>query len=309
MKELTPEVKQTLLAPFQAAEVRMRTYPYVAAYVTARVVMTRLDEALPWQWSFKLAGPGMVDSNGVMHQDGVLIIHHPNGQTMEFHDRGSAPPDAGKGQSKQAKHAVSDCFKRCAVHVGVGRYLYELQGVQGGLIPKPALEKSLAAVGYHGPWDDRHHGKIGGIREADLEDEPEDAGVSQSPPEASRQETARHEAPEAPRAARPVEKTVEKARTEPEIGDTPPAPNGKAAKSSRRSSAVKLDDEQRAQIEAAVDMSGGNVQSPTFLGWLSKNTANHATSLDEILSEDVDVLIDKLEQLATKRSHRSSNGK
>src|SRR5437762_843780 len=106
MKDLTLEVKQDLLAPFQSAEVRVRTHPYVAAYVTARVVMTRLDEVLPWQWSFRLSGPGFVDTNGVMHQDGILSIRHPDGTTNEFHDRGSAPPDLGKGQAKQAKHAV-----------------------------------------------------------------------------------------------------------------------------------------------------------------------------------------------------------
>lgn len=176
MRELNSEVKQLLLAPFQAAEVRVRTQPYIAAYVTARVVMTRLDEVLPWQWSFHLKGPVTYDKACVAHQDGVLTIHGPSGVTLEFHDRGSAPPDIAKGQAKQAKHAVSDCFKRCAVHVGIGRYLYELAGLSGGRIPKPNLEKALAAVGYRGSWDDRHYGPVGGIREADLEDEEGDAG-------------------------------------------------------------------------------------------------------------------------------------
>jgi hypothetical protein len=296
LKELTPEVKQALLAPFQAAEVRMRSQPYVAAYVTARVVMTRLDEALPWQWSFKLTGSGLVDANGIMHQDGVLLIHGPNGQTLEFHDRGSAPPDLGKGQAKQAKHAVSDCFKRCAVHAGVGRYLYELTGVQGGFIPKGALEKALAAVGYHGPWDDRHHGKLGGIREADLEDEPEDAGLPQSPA------PARTEAAEPHRAGSTNGAGATSGTEKTETPAPEPAAKAGGTKTTRRTSSVKINEEQRGQIEAAVGQGGGNVQSATFLGWLAKNTANHATSIDEVLAEDVDELVSKLEQIAAKRS-------
>jgi hypothetical protein len=170
MIELNRVTKQEMLAPFQAAEVRVRTQPYVAAYVTARVVMTRLDEALPWQWSFKLIDHWF-DDKGVMHQSGVIKVLLPDGRELEFEDRGMAGPDVGKGQLKQSKHAVSDCFKRCAVHLGVGRYLYELTGVQALKIPKANLEKALAAVGYAGAWDDRHHGSIGGIREADEEDD------------------------------------------------------------------------------------------------------------------------------------------
>lgn len=183
------EVKQAFLAPFQSAEVRVRTQPYVAAYATARVVMTRLDEALPWGWSFRLIGEGRLDANGVMHQDGEISVRIPTGSEDAFDfvhavhaDRGSAPPDVGKGQAKQAKHAVSDCFKRCAVHLGIGRYLYELQGVQAGTIPKASLEKALAAVGYVGAWDERHFGRIGGIREADDEDEAQDAADAEAAP-------------------------------------------------------------------------------------------------------------------------------
>jgi hypothetical protein len=268
----------------------------------------------------------MVDQNGVMHQDGVLILHHPNGQNVEFHDRGSAPPDSVewpkknpggsfspeneassgikplptiKGQAKQAKHAVSDCFKRCAVHAGVGRYLYELTGVQGGFIPKGALEKSLAAVGYHGPWDDRHHGKLGGIREADLEDEPEDAGLPQSPPSAP---SPRTEAAEPLRAETGGGNSNGTDRAEAPAPEPAPKASGGGPKTARRASSVKISEEQRAQIEAAVEQGGGSLQSATFLGWLAKNTANHATSIDEVLSEDVDELVSKLEQLAAKRN-------
>ncbi len=310
MKELTPEVKQALLAPFQSAEVRVRTQPYVAAYVTARVVMTRLDEVIPWQWSFRLVGSGSVDQNGVMHQDGILLIQHPDGRVSEFHDRGSAPPDLGKGQAKQAKHAVSDCFKRCAVHSGVGRYLYELQNVQGGRIPKASLEKALAAVGYAGAWDDRHHGILGGIREADMEDEPEDARPTPSP-SSGKVETSlgKTEAPPAGRnaanghAAEPSPNGKSKATLTPDApaeADEPPV-KGIEKLPSRTPSAITLSDEQKDTLIAAVEMGGGAVTSPTFLGWLSKNTANHAAFLDDVLSEDVDNLLDLLEGLAARR--------
>jgi hypothetical protein len=283
VKELTVEVKQALLAPFQAAEVRVRTHPYTAAYVTARVVMTRLDEVIPWQWSFKLIGAGVTDVNGVMHQDGALILRHPDGSVSEFHDRGSAPPDLSKGQAKQAKHAVSDCFKRCAVHAGVGRYLYELSGVQGGRVPKGSLEKALAAVGYSGHWDDRHHGSIGGIREADLEDEPDETEPVRN---GSR-----------PGVREPHPPSSEPSRLQPqEEAQRSVEENGNAGRPS-----IRVSDEQKRRIQAAVEQGGGNAQAAKFLGWLSKNTANHASALEDVLAEDVDELVRKLEDLAAKR--------
>jgi hypothetical protein len=295
VKELTVEIKQALLAPFQAAEVRVRTQPYTAAYITARVVMTRLDEVIPWQWSFKLIGPGVVDRNGIMHQDGVLLIRHPDGTLNEFHDRGSAPPDLAKGQAKQAKHAVSDCFKRCAVHVGVGRYLYEITGVQGGRIPKGGLEKALAAVGYNGPWDDRHHGSIGGIREADMEDEFEDTHAAPSAPAAA--PSASHTAPPEPKASENGKEAMP-----PALPAEKPAKNPAGARPN-----IKINAEQKARITAAVEQGGGNVNASMFLGWLTKNTANNAVTLDDVLAEDVDELIRKLEELATKAAKRKAN--
>jgi hypothetical protein len=259
MKDLTHEMKQSLLAPFEAAEIRIKVQPFIAAYITARVVMTRLDEVIPWQWSFKLIGPGVLDPNEVMHQDGVLTVQHPDGTENLFYDRGSAPKDLAKGQAKQAKHAVSDCFKRCAVHVGIGRYLYELTGIVSGRIPKGALEKALAAVGYTGPWDDRHHGGIGGIREADLED---DFGEVPTQPAT----------PVAPPAA-------------------PPKANGNRPR-------MKLSDAEKERIKAFVP----NLTAAPFLGWLKKNTANNAESVEDILAEDVEEVLRKLQELADKKA-------
>lgn len=44
------EIKQRLLAPFDVAEIRIRDKPSIQPYVTARVVMSRLDEVLPFGW-------------------------------------------------------------------------------------------------------------------------------------------------------------------------------------------------------------------------------------------------------------------
>lgn len=171
MIPLNKETKQALLAPFQASEVRIRTQPSVQPYVTARTVMGRLDETLPWQWSFSL-GEHWYDDRGFLHQKGILTILGNEG-ILNFEDVGMAPAD-GKGQSKQSKHATSDCFKRCAVPVGPGRYLYELQGVNPQAIPESSLRKALAAVGYSGAIEPCHWGKIGGIRHLDREDEDAD---------------------------------------------------------------------------------------------------------------------------------------
>lgn len=242
MRELDNTAKQALLAPFQAAEVRVRTKPYVAAYVTARVVSTRLDEALPFQWSFRL-GEQWTDAAGVLNQTGALLLHQADGPTLEYWDRGSAVKDSA-GQPKQSKAAVSDCLKRCAVHLGVGRYLYELQGVSERGIPKASVEKALAAVGYSGPWDERHYGTIGGIREADAEDD--EASVATTP--------------------------------------------------SRR-----ISDDQRRSIVDAVRRGGGDPAKPSFLNWLSKNTANRAATLEDVLAEDAEEVLRRLAEISSKK--------
>lgn len=184
MKQLDNSVKQALLAPFQVSEVGMRVVPFKAFFVSARVVMTRLDEVLPWQWTFKLMGLPRIDVNGVMHQDACLILKAPiyndSGvlvamqEIAEFNDRGQAPPDNSK-QFKQGKHAASDALKRCAVHAGVGRYIYELGNATRDTITEEMLTKALSAVGYRGAHDNRHFGQLGGRRFLDDEDEIDEA--------------------------------------------------------------------------------------------------------------------------------------
>lgn len=179
MKPFSTKIKQALLAPFDAGGVRFRPGAKAMPYITMREAMSRLDKVLPFQWEFKL-GESWVGEDKTLNQKGTLTLigyfpmedcYSQEVLRLSFEDVGSAPPDSGGGPKKQAKQAVSDCFKRCAIHAGVGRYLYELSGVSGNTIPEDVLKKALAAVGYKGGYKDNHWGKIGGIRVLDEEDE------------------------------------------------------------------------------------------------------------------------------------------
>jgi hypothetical protein len=249
MRELNRDVKQELLAPFDAAEVRIRSKPSLQPYITARVVMSRLDDVLPFQWAFTL-GDHWLDDRKVLHQKAVLTVLGASGGILNYEDVGIAPPDAGNAPAKQSKQAVSDALKRCAVHLGIGRYLYELAGVTAQAIPEATLRKALAAVSYAGPIEPRHYGKIGGIRHLDSEDEGDDDAMAEGNP-----------------------------------AGTPPT----STWASR---------EDRARIVLATN---GKHDSPNFLDWLSKQTSNHARSLDHVLAEDVDAILSALAALAERK--------
>jgi predicted ArsR family transcriptional regulator len=70
---------------------------------------------------------------------------------------------------------------------------------------------------------------------------------------------------------------------------------------------MKVSDAEIEQIADAVKRGGGDTMTPTFLGWLAKNTANQAQSLQDVLTEDVDELIAKLEQIAAKRNRAGAS--
>ena len=83
-----------------------------AAYLDARDVMDRLDFVYPNQWSTRYENLKITDKyivvcyltiNGVTRADG-----------------------AGDTNIESEKGAISDAFKRAAVHFGIGRYLYDL---------------------------------------------------------------------------------------------------------------------------------------------------------------------------------------
>lgn len=102
-------------------------YAMFLVYVEARAVHRDLDELYPWGWSFeweqiegmKWAVKGRLtvytekDVDGKVHED----VGTPNDQKK----LGSG----GDVDGEWLKDAVSDATKRCAVQVGVGRFLYD----------------------------------------------------------------------------------------------------------------------------------------------------------------------------------------
>lgn len=115
------DFKERLAAPFPAARVlwkpqalsQDRRQALLVAYVDARTVMERLDEVCPNDWTFKVKlYPGQpVVARGQLTVAGLTR---------------SDVGEGGEGEASGAKAATSDALKRCAVHFGVGRYLYDL---------------------------------------------------------------------------------------------------------------------------------------------------------------------------------------
>jgi hypothetical protein len=86
------------------------------AYADARMIMARLDEVVgSANWSFDWEPVG---SDGKRVKGKLTVC-------------GVTKCDAGEGDKEEEtlKSAVSDALKRCAVHFGIGRYLYFLPRV------------------------------------------------------------------------------------------------------------------------------------------------------------------------------------
>jgi hypothetical protein len=119
-----PQVKELLAAPFPARRIawkpqafnRDRSSALMVAFVDARTVMERLDAVCPGEWAFDVKlFPGTPPT-----ARGRLTVL---GLTR------SDVGEAGEGEAGTLKAAASDALKRCAVHFGVGRYLYDLPRV------------------------------------------------------------------------------------------------------------------------------------------------------------------------------------
>lgn len=134
---------ERLRAPFDPDEVDFRAQgraneqtgrAQVVAYIDARAVQDRLDTVIgPEHWSFDWT-PLVIDNGEVMVAKGTLTIH------------GVSKSDVGTASNfEQSLGAVSHCFKRAAVHWGIGRYLYNLPATwvagieRGGRIPEQVL--------------------------------------------------------------------------------------------------------------------------------------------------------------------------
>jgi hypothetical protein len=118
------EISKGLREPFDPADVDFRVQgrvneqtgrAQVVAYIDARMVQDRLDEVVgAGNWSFDWE-PVVIDKGEVQVAKGTLTI------------LGVSKADAGTASNfEQSLGAVSHCFKRAAVHWGVGRYLYDL---------------------------------------------------------------------------------------------------------------------------------------------------------------------------------------
>ena len=118
------EISKGLRKPFDPADVDFRVQgrvneqtgrAQVVAYIDARMVQDRLDEVVgAGNWSFDWE-PVVIDKGDVQVAKGTLTI------------LGVSKADAGTASNfEQSLGAVSHCFKRAAVHWGVGRYLYDL---------------------------------------------------------------------------------------------------------------------------------------------------------------------------------------
>ena len=112
-----PDLFAALAAPFEAQEVRARSQSgRQLHYITARTAMNRLDSVLgPENWWDEYV-PG---ENSVLCR---LSIRLPDGTTLTKSDAGGYAGMADQGDDD--KSGFSDAFKRAAVKVGVGRYLY-----------------------------------------------------------------------------------------------------------------------------------------------------------------------------------------
>ena len=112
-----PDLFAALAAPFETQEVRARSQAgRQLHYITARTAMNRLDSVLgPENWWDDYV-PG---ENSVLCR---LTVRLPDGSTLTKSDAGgyAGMPDSGDDD----KSGFSDSFKRAAVKIGVGRYLY-----------------------------------------------------------------------------------------------------------------------------------------------------------------------------------------
>lgn len=116
------DVQRRLSAPFPThlvdfkpqAVTKDKKRALMVAYVDARAVMDRLDAVVPNDWHFEITP---IDGTPTPTVKGRLTVL---GVTRE--DIG----EAGEGEAGTLKAAASDALKRCAVHFGIGRYLYDL---------------------------------------------------------------------------------------------------------------------------------------------------------------------------------------
>lgn len=120
VKELRKPFDARFLSAKPGATNQEKTQGMVLTFIDARAVMDRLDDCVgPDGWDFRWE-PTVSYTNSEGHTNlavkGILKI---GDVTRE---------DVGEAfsESEPYKSAVSDALKRCAVHFGIGRYLYDM---------------------------------------------------------------------------------------------------------------------------------------------------------------------------------------
>lgn len=147
-REQWDDVSRRLREPFDPNDVDFRVQgrateqgrAQVVAYIDARAVQERLDAVVgAGNWSFDWT-PLVIDNGEVMVAKGTLSV------------LGVSKSDAGSASNfEQSLGAVSHCFKRAAVHWGIGRYLYNLPASwvsveKGGRISEQVLRELRAKL-------------------------------------------------------------------------------------------------------------------------------------------------------------------
>lgn len=138
--EWTREISQALLKPFPDEMIEVREGKFF--YVDARAVQSRLDEVVgPGNWAFDF---------DVLHaeQGGVVIKGSLTIAGVTKCDAGEHWRASERDKIETYKAAVSDSLKRCAVHFGIGRYLYELEVARAGKMTQAEKEAAARKVGY-----------------------------------------------------------------------------------------------------------------------------------------------------------------
>lgn len=122
----TISLADMLAAPFAANEIRWKpqcvkgSRALAIAYLDARLVEDRLDAVFGpggWQDSYTVLSSGDVVCTLRVRIDGEWVEKSDVGGQSEQRDEGD-----------RVKAAFSDALKRAAVKLGVGRYLYRLNG-------------------------------------------------------------------------------------------------------------------------------------------------------------------------------------
>jgi hypothetical protein len=182
------QIQDDLSAPFDAAEVDWRVQgkaneatgrAQVVAYIDARAVQDRLDSVVgAGNWSFDWT-PVVIERGEVQVAKGAITIH------------GVSKSDVGTASNfEESLGCVSHCFKRAAVHWGVGRYLYNIpsQWVQ---VEKGGRLSATVRV------------QLRRVLEGGVSPE-EERGRAQEEPSASRADTHGAPADEPPRTMKPA---------------------------------------------------------------------------------------------------------